>query len=464
MVHVARAEVEAWAADPHRRIQSTVFDASDGVRVKALMTGYTPRVSQSADGKIWYALLHNVSVIDHRNLPRNSQAPAVHIEQVTADRKVIWQNSPGAWRANFGLPPLSRDVVIDYTALSFIAPEKIRFKHKLEGYDRDWQDGGSSRQAVYSNLPPQRYRFRVIASNSSGVWNDAGDALEFSIAPAYYQTAWFFASCVAVFLAMIWGLHRLRLYQIRREFNAQLEGRVDERLRVARDLHDTLLQTFQGLIPVFQTARNLLPARADQAAGVLDEGLKDAVEAIVEGRNAIQNLRANPSMDPDVASLLTAAGQELAQSPEAEGSAPAFRVVVEGPRQPLVPLLRDEVYRIGREFLRNAFRHAHADRIETEIRYEIGMFRLRVRDDGKGIDSNVLKAGARRGHWGLPGMHERAKKMGGRLKVWSEPGAGTEAELTIPARIAYAKFSKSEGRWARLGRRLRLTASSREPS
>ena len=209
-----------------------------------------------------------------------------------------------------------------------------------------------------------------------------------------------------------------------------LEGRVDERLRVARDLHDTLLQSFQGLMPVFQTARNLLPGRSDRAAEVLDEGLHDAADAIVEGRNAIQNLRAKPSLDPDLGSLLNAAGQELAQSPEAEGSAPAFRVVVEGSRLPLAPLLRDEIYRIGREMLRNAFRHAHAGRIEAEIRYDRDMFRLRIRDDGKGIDSSVLKQGARTGHWGLPGMHERAKSMGGALedleRTWCRHRGGVD--------------------------------------
>ena len=160
---------------------------------------------------------------------------------------------------------------------------------------------------------------------------------------------------------------------------------------------------------MFQTARNLLPGQSDRAAEVLDEGLHDAADAIVEGRNAIQNLRAKPSLDPDLGSLLNAAGQELAQSPEAEGSAPAFRVVVEGSRLPLAPLLRDEIYRIGREVLRNAFRHAHASRIEAEIRYDRGMFRLRIRDDGKGIDSSVLKEGARTRTLGSPG-HARARQ------------------------------------------------------
>jgi signal transduction histidine kinase len=357
------------------------------------------------------------------------------------------------------LPPNVHTLRIEFTALSLVAPEKVHFKYKLEGQNPNWHEVINERQATYTNLGPRKYRFRVIASNNSGVWNETGDTLEFSIAPAYYQTSWFRASAVAAFFLALWGLYRYRLYQIAREFNANLEGRVDERLRVARDLHDTMLQSFQGLIPVFQTARNLLPRQSDRAAEVLDEGLRDAADAIVEGRNAIQNLRAQPSLDPDLGSLLSAAGQELAQSPGADGSGPEFRVVVEGSRQPLAPLIRDEIYRISREVLRNAFRHAHASRIEAEIRYDRGMFRLRIRDDGKGIDSSVLKEGARTGHFGLPGMHERAQSLGGRLKIWSEPGAGTETELTVPARIAYVKFSTSNGWWGSLGRRLRLTAS-----
>ena len=454
LARISPNEFEAWAAHPDRPVSSTVFGASDGV-IKQTSAGQNPKAARLKDGQLWFATLRGVSMVDPANLPSNKLPPPVHIEQIIADRKVV---------SDRRLPPLTRDLEIDYTALSLVAPEKNRFKYKLEGHDRDWQDAGNRRQVFYNDLPPRQYRFRVIASNNSGVWNETGDSLEFSIAPAYYQTNWFRASLVAAFFLALWALYRLRLHQLAREFNAQMEGRVDERLRVARDLHDTLLQSFQGLVPVFQTARNLLPGQSGRAAQVLDEGLHDAADAIVEGRNAIQNLRAIPSLDPDLGTLLNAAGEELAQSPEADGSAPAFRVMVEGPRQPLAPLIRDDIYRIGREVLRNAFRHAHAGRIEAEIRYDRDMFRLRIRDDGKGIDSSVLKEGARAGHFGLPGMHERAQKMGARLKIWSEPGAGTEAELTVPARIAYEKFSTSNGWWARLGRRLRPTAPNREAS
>jgi signal transduction histidine kinase/sugar lactone lactonase YvrE len=457
LVRIVRSELDAWIADPQRRIETAVWDAADGVRAsRASPAYYGPPVARSADGRLWFLPGEGVEVVDPRHLAFNKVPPPVHIERIVADDK------PYDPRPGMRLPANVRSLRIDYTALSLAAQEKIHFRYKLEGQNRNWHEVINERQATYTNLPPRNYRFRVMASNNSGVWNETGDTLEFSIAPAWYQTNWFLASLVAAFFLALWALYRLRLRQIAREFNANLEGRVDERLRVARDLHDTLLQSFQGLLPVFQTARNLLPGQSDRAAEVLDEGLHDAADAIVEGRNAIQNLRAKPSLDFDLVSLLSAAGQELAQSLEAEGSTPAFRVVVEGSRLPLAPLLQDEIYRIAREVLRNAFQHARAGRIEAEIRYDRGMFRLRIRDDGKGIDSSVLKEGARTGHWGLPGMHERAKRMGGSLKIWSEPGAGTEAELTVPARIAYEKFSTSTRWWAKLGRLLGLTAPNRE--
>ena len=453
IVELPDSELKRWWKNPDAMVQIRVLDESDGARAGRPVFN---SAAYSSDGRAWFAQGNVVQMVDPSRLSQKAPPAMTYIQSLTVDRKEFSATD------NLKLPPHPRDVQIDYTSPELLIPQKVKFRYRIDGYDRDWHDAGSRRQAFYTDLPPGNYSFRVIACNSDGVWNNRASTLDFSIAPAYYQTNWFRASVVAAFFLALWGLYRLRLRQVGREFNANLEGRVDERLRVARDLHDTLLQSFQGLMPVFQTARNLLPGQSDRAAEVLDEGLHDAADAIVEGRNAIQNLRAKPSLDPDLGTLLNAAGQELAQSAEAEGNAPAFRVVVEGPRRPLAPLLRDEIYRIGREMMRNAFRHAHADRIEAEIRYDRAMFRLRIRDDGKGIDSNVLKEGTRTGHWGLPGMHERAQSMGGRLKIWSEPGAGTEAELTVPARIAYEKFSTGNGWWAKFGRRLRLTAPKKE--
>ena len=453
IVEFSDSELQRWSANPEVVIQTRFYDTLDGARPSSRPPFRS--AASSPDGRVWFVNSGVVQMVDPSSLSQEALPVETYIESVVVDRKQFTA------RDGLKLSPHPHDLQIDYTSPTFTMPRKVKFRYRLDGFDRDWHEVGTRRQAFYTDLPPRNYSFRVVACNSDGIWNNTEAKLDFSIAPAYYQTNWFRASAVAAFFVGLWGLYRLRLHQIAREFNAHLEGQVDERLRVARDLHDTLLQSFQGLMPVFQTARNLLPLRADRAAEVLDEGLHDAANAIVEGRDAIQNLRAKPSGDPDLGSLLSAAGNELAQSPEAEGSAPAFRVVVEGSRLPLVPLLRDEIYRIGCELLRNAFRHAHAGRIEAEIRYDRDMFRLRIRDDGKGIDSIILKEGARREHFGLPGMHERAQSMGGRLTIWSEPGAGTEAELTVPARIAYEKFSTSNGWRARLGRRLRLTAPNK---
>ena len=225
--------------------------------------------------------------------------------------------------------------------------------------------------------------------------------------------------------------------QLQREFSMASEARLNERTRIARELHDTLLQSVQGLMFSFQAARNLLPQRTEEAIHTLDGAIREGDEAIAEGRDAIQGLRDNPALESNLEDMLGAAGKELARSSRAEGEPPAFQVTLEGARQPLSPLLQDEVYRIAREILRNAFRHADASRIEAEVAYDSQFLRLRIRDNGKGIDRKVLEQGALQGHWGLPGVRERAKRIGAQVKLWSEPGAGTEVELTVPARIAY---------------------------
>ena len=215
LVRIARSELDAWVSDSKRSVQTTVFDSSDGVSNRAIAGKYGPKVCKSLDGKLWFPAQDGVSFIDPRHLPTNKLPPPVHIEQITADRKTYWQNlSAGASSRPPRLPPRVRDLVIYYAALSFVAPEKVRFRYKLEGRDRDWQDMGTRRQAYYSDLAPGNYRFRVTACNNSGVWNEAGDSLDFYIAPAYYQTNWFRALCAALALALVWALFRLRIRQL----------------------------------------------------------------------------------------------------------------------------------------------------------------------------------------------------------------------------------------------------------
>jgi len=356
--------------------------------------------------------------------------PSVHIEQVTADRKTHDAAS------DLRLPPLVRDLQIDYTALSFVAPEKNGFRVKLEGRDLDWQDVGNRRQAFYADLAPGTYRFRVTASNNSGVWNEAGAVLDFAIAPAYYQTTWFRAASVVTVLALFWALYQFRLRQIAHAFNLRLDERVNERTRIARELHDTLLQSFQGLMLRFQSARDLLPANPAKAVEALDGALDRADQAIVEGRDAIQNLRSSTTVVNELAQAMTALAEDFAQGPNGERSSVTFRASVEGTPRDLHPILRDDVYRIAREALRNAYRHAQASHIEAEVTYGAGEVRVRIRDDGKGIDPQHLNAGRTR-HWGLTNMRERAQQIGAELSLWSEVGAGTEVELRIPDSVVY---------------------------
>src|SRR6266705_2831605 len=215
LVRIARSELDAWVADPNRTIQATVFDSSDGVRSLSSPGYYHPQVAKTPDGRLWFLPWDGVSVIDPHNIPLNKLPPPVHIEQVVANHKSYPVTSDA--NGNVRLPPLIRDLEIDYTALSLVAPEKVRFRYELEGLDRDWQDVGNRRQAYYTNLPPRHYRFRVAACNNSGVWNEAGTFLDFSVAPAYYQTNWFRALCAAAFLAVLWELYRARIQQLRRQ-------------------------------------------------------------------------------------------------------------------------------------------------------------------------------------------------------------------------------------------------------
>src|SRR5579864_5345254 len=445
LVRIARSELDAWAdavdsrADVKRTIQAKVFDSSDGADSRATIGFYSPQVAKASDGRLWFLPHDGASVLDPRHIPFNKLPPPVHIEQIVANRKSYLVTSDA--NGNVRLPPLIRDLQIDYTALSFVAPEKVLFRYKLEGWDRDWQDVGTRRQAFYSNLPPRNYLFRVMACNNSGVWNDAGASLDFSIAPAYYQTTWFRVSCMSAFLLLMWVLHRLRLRRLAYQFNMRLEARVNERTRIARDLHDTLLQSFQGLMLHFQTGIDLLPGRPAEARKTLETAIDRADQAIAEGRDAVQGLRASTVETNDLATAVRVLGEEL----RAEGTNPnsaLFEMEVEGTPRNLHPILRDEVYRIAGEALRNAFRHARAQRIEVEILYGERWFRLRVRDDGKGIDPNILSGDGLAGHYGLHGMRERAQLVGGKLAVWSKLDSGTEVELSIPASAANANRAR----------------------
>jgi signal transduction histidine kinase/ligand-binding sensor domain-containing protein len=438
VIHITSAEVYKALGSPDYRVKYDLFDTFDGLPGTFRDAGKWSKAIQTPDGQIWFAASNGLARLDAAKIFRNALPPPVSIRSFLARGKTYWPTGRHV------LPPDIANLQIDYTALSLSVPERVLFRYKLEGSDETWVEAQNRRQAFYTNLGPGRYRFRVTARNNDGVWNEAGTFLDFSIAPAYYQTNWFRALCAAAFLALLWAVYCLRVRQLRQKFAIGLEARVNERTRIARELHDTLLQSLHGVMFQFQAVRNLLPKRPQDAIQALDGAINRTEQAIAESRSAIQGLRYEPAGQTDLAESLTAIAQDLAAK-DADGGSANFRVIMEGERRTLSPPLQEEVGQIARELLRNAFQHALAHEVEAEIHYDDRLFRLRIRDDGKGMDQTVMEQGGRPGHWGLTGVRERAQRIGAQLDFWSEAGAGTEVQLTVPAAIAYKTSRADDG-------------------
>ena len=330
----------------------------------------------------------------------------------------------------------------EFAALSYVDPQRNQYRYMLEPLDHSWNRvDPNQRIATFTTLRAGKYMLRVQGSNNRGVWNEQGVTLALEVLPPWWGTTWFRMACAGIFLALLMAGYQMRVRQLHHQFDMMLEARVGERTRIARELHDTLLQSFHGLLLRFQTTLYLLPDRPAEAKAQLVGAIDQAAKAITEGRDAVQGLRSSTLEKNNLALAISALGAELAA--DGSGPRPAFHVAVEGETRELHPILRDEIYKIAAEALRNAFRHAHAGRVEVEIRYDHEEFRLRVRDDGKGIDPAVLANQGLEGHYGLRGMPERAALIGGKLAVWSESGAGTEVELRLPARIVYATIREA---------------------
>ena len=427
VVEFSDSELQRWWANPDVAIQNHFYDAFDGAQPNI---GSFNQAATTPDGRVWFASGVVVQMLDPSKLGQNALPATTSIESVTVDRREF------SATGDLKLPPNPRDVQIDYTSPTFLIPQKVKFRYRLDNYDSDWHEANTRRQAFYTDLPPGKYSFRVMACNSDGAWNDNAAKLDFSIVPAYYQTDWFRFLCAALFLGLLYAAYQWRVGQLHRQFNMTLDARVIERTRIARELHDTLLQSAHGVLLRFQTVSQLLPERPAEAKAKLDNVIEQTAEFITEARDQVQGLRISTVQSNDLAQAISTLGGELAADSPDHPSA-VFRVAVEGTTRNLHPILRDEVYKIAAEALRNAFQHARAQRIEAEIRYDNEQFRLRVRDDGKGIDSAVLSGPGREGHYGLRGMQERAALVGGELTVWSSVDAGTEVELHLPGNTAY---------------------------
>jgi signal transduction histidine kinase len=419
---IEKKSLTEWGDGLRDRVIPRVYPRTDGLQVTTIDRPF-PNAVRSADGHLWFCITDGMLEVAPSDpaASRDSRF-RVLVEDATIDRV------PNFEPDRIRILPGARAIELRFTALTLSSPETVRFRYRLEGFDDDWIDAGVRRVAYYNNLKPGTYTFKVQGSPGAEQWLESPPLLLEQL-PFFYQTWWFRSLTWAAALSLALFLYRLRVHQIAREFNARLEERVSERTRLARDLHDTLLQSFHGLMLRFQVVSKMLPE--GKAREQLEKTLERADQAIAEGRNAVYDLRSSTTTTNDLAEALNAVANELS----GEGTA-TFDLVLEGGPRDLHPIIRDELYRISREALLNAFKHARARQIEAEINYGERVFRLRIRDDGEGMPAEILEQG-RPGHFGLPGMRERARQVGADLNIWSRAGTGTEIDLSLAGSIAY---------------------------
>ncbi len=381
IVEVSTQALNRAFDDPRAQLRPAILDIRDGLPGVYVKDGKRDAV-RGGDGRLWFATTAGVVWVDPGRLSRNPLAPRVVISALKAGG--VTHRDP----TRVTLPKGASSGEIGYTALSLTMPDRVQFRYRLEGMDRGWVDPGPRRQMFFTNLGPGTYRFRVIAANNDGVWNRQGATLEFTIPPTFVQSKWFLLLCALLVGAVLSSLYVMRLRQVTARVRAGLEVRLAERERIARELHDTLLQGFQGLVLRFQSVADRIPP--DQPLRpIIDDVLDRADAVLVEGRDRVHELR-HTAMDLDLAQALTNTAGELAADRPVR-----FNLTVEGKPRELHPMVREEVQRMGEEAIRNAFQHARASTIEVAIAYRRDQLRLDVRDDGVGLSDEVALAARR---------------------------------------------------------------------
>ncbi|HSI59079.1 MAG TPA: two-component regulator propeller domain-containing protein [Ideonella sp.] len=446
--HIAAAELQRALADPAYRVHFERFDFRDGLDGAAVQLRPVPSAVQASDGKLWFATNNSVVWIDPNDVPRNPAPPTVQVRALRADERA-YDISPSA--AAPQLPVGTTSLEIAYTALSLSIPERVRFRYQLQGVDKGWQEAGTRREAFYTNLRPGAYEFRVLAANEDGVWSPAGATLHFGIEPAFYQTTWFALMCVPAAAGLLWGVYWLRWRVMAARISDRLQARLIERERIARELHDTLLQSVQGLILRFHSGLATLPPEGT-ARLALETALDRAEQVLVEGRDRVTDLRARASTVGSLSLALVDAGEQGA----AAHPPTRFQFSEQGAVRALDHVVHDEVLQIGREALANAFAHAEAGQVTLTLGWGERALALRIEDDGRGVDDAVLAAGGRVGHWGLQGMRERAEALQARLAISRPAQGGTALALVVPAKRAYRaaepppRRATARALWARI--------------
>jgi signal transduction histidine kinase/ligand-binding sensor domain-containing protein len=430
IVHIDPDQLLRLASDPSHAVDYRRFTFLDGLPGSPQMNFTNATAIEASDGRLWFATDNGLVWIDPGQMIKNDLAPPVAIQSATSEKGRRLSGNEVDFAAG------THGIEIDYTALSLSIPERVLFRYRLEGLDSQWQEAGNRRKAFYTNLKPGHYRFHVIACNNDGVWNEQGATLSVNIAPAFYQTAWFIVLCLMAVVPLVWLAYTWRIHRMMARMDLQFQERLAERTRIAQELHDTLLQGFISASIQLHVVANSMPPDST-AKPKLIQVLELTRSVIQEGRDAVGGLRSPHAGLDRLEKAFMRVGEELGVKSSVD-----FRVIVEGKLRALQPLISDEVYRIGREALVNSFRHSKATRIEVAMEYAERHFRMLVRDNGSGIDAQVLVSG-REGHWGLSGMRERAQKIGGNLRVWSRAGTGTEIELQIPGYVAFASTTST---------------------
>jgi ligand-binding sensor domain-containing protein len=419
-----RVEANDWrrAVDDGAPLRFELLDARDGY------TGTAADVPslRMVDGRLWVTTTDGIVELDPSRRERNPLAPQPQLLAVTGDDAAYPLTQP---RIRAGTTRLR----FDFTAPALSRPERTVFNYRLDGVDRSWQTG-AERSATYTGLAPGDYRFRVRAMNEDGVWSKGEGTLDFQVAPTLVQTAWFKLACVLAGLLLLWLGYRLRLRFLTRTLTERLRAQLEERERIARELHDTVLQTFQAFV---LKATTMLPESESALGDALRRSVRDAKAAIEEGRDKVASLRASAPHGTSLPDYLRAAGEREA----APGQHFALRC--EGQVRTLHPLVEQELCAIGREALRNAFRHAGARQHEAIVEYGAGALVLTVRDDGRGIDAAARE---KPGHWGLRGIEERARRIHADARLHTAPGVGTTWRIDIKAALAYADAGERK-RW-----------------
>jgi len=399
-----------------RSLPCVSYGIADGMKTVQCEGANQPAGCKSREGKLWFPTANGVTVIDPGNIGGNLQPPPVLVEQAWVGKQKL---DP---RSHARLSPGTREFRFQYTALSFTAPEKVRFKYKLEGLDDEWVEAETRRVAFYNEIPPGEYRFRVIGCNSDGVWNEAGAAFAFSLAPYFYQTAWFYALCGLAIVVAGWSFHLRRMKQAQAQFALVLA----ERSRIARELHDTLAQGFAGIAFQLEAVATKLSEAPAQAQQHLKLALQMVRHSLAEARRSVMNLRSAALDNGDLGSALAdTARQMMADKPV------DVQLKIGGTVLPLPGKLENCLLRIGQEAITNALKYSSAERIQIELTYQPQLVVLRIEDNGRGFDPATFEAtdGV---HFGLLGMRERAKQMGARLSIQSHPGQGTEVVVEVP--------------------------------